>query len=487
MQTSYELSELIKGLIMRSFIVLFLTLNLLPICFAQSETASNNLGSSNTMLYGIIDTDGKVILPIQYESIGEFEGHLAKIKKDGKIGCIDRSYKIIIPTQFDDLGNIESSPIPAKQDNKWGAIDQFGHWVFKPILICDDIGLFSEGIACFSLDGKYGFVNSSGTIVVPPKYFKADDFHEGLAAVKEGRDDDSLWGYINKHGEWALMPKYISAYRFSEGLASVVLPIDAKNPYESQGGIFIINKNGQEILNLSNYTSDTPPVFQKGTIELSHIWECNSSTNYVYVINRKGKVISERIENRVDVYEPSLIGLTDEEKEYAEITKIEDHLNEYQEETAIIESINDNSDAYNGQEKLFGFVNSNGATIVQPQYELAHNFTNGIAWVRKNGLWGCIDKTGHTVIPTQYISPNDEFYGWMCLQTNEGFTFLNRQGERINKTWYSFASNFTIFGNTIVAEVQLHGKSSYINQNGNAIIGWYDSLNGSTIGELQKR
>ena len=33
-------------------------------------------------------------------------------------------------------------------------------------------------------DGKYGYINASGGLVVSPKYLSADDFSEGLAMVR---------------------------------------------------------------------------------------------------------------------------------------------------------------------------------------------------------------------------------------------------------------------------------------------------------------
>ena len=36
----------------------------------------------------------------------------------------------------------------------------------------------------FQKDGKYGYINKTGDMVVPPMYEKADYFYDGLAAIK---------------------------------------------------------------------------------------------------------------------------------------------------------------------------------------------------------------------------------------------------------------------------------------------------------------
>jgi hypothetical protein len=46
----------------------------------------------------------------------------------------------------------------------------------------------------------------------------------------------------------------------------------------------------------------------------------------------------------------------------------------------------------------FTFVNSNGQTIGLPQFQSARNFSNGLAAVKLQDLWGFINETGHLLI-----------------------------------------------------------------------------------------
>ena len=55
---------------------------------------------------------------------------------------------------------------------------------------------FSEGLALIRLNGKYGFIDKSGTEVIPCKYDEAYSFYKGRAEVKlNGKQ-----GYVNKSG-----------------------------------------------------------------------------------------------------------------------------------------------------------------------------------------------------------------------------------------------------------------------------------------------
>ena len=48
----------------------------------------------------------------------------------------------------------------------------------------DDVGVFSEGLAVVKLDGKYGYINSTGDIVIPMQYLEAKPFKFGIAPVR---------------------------------------------------------------------------------------------------------------------------------------------------------------------------------------------------------------------------------------------------------------------------------------------------------------
>ena len=68
--------------------------------------------------------------------------------------------------------------------------------------------------------GKWGYKErKTGEMVIPCKYDKAFDFHNGLAAVKL----NEKWGYIDKTGVIAVPFKYDKANFFLEGLAAVKL------------------------------------------------------------------------------------------------------------------------------------------------------------------------------------------------------------------------------------------------------------------------
>ncbi|MGN0593666.1 MAG: WG repeat-containing protein [Hominimerdicola sp.] len=83
---------------------------------------------------------------------------------------------------------------------------------------CDNADLFIDGLAAFEKDGKWGFVNSEGKVVIQPEYENAKSFSNGLAAVQK----NGSWGFINESGEMMIDPIFSDAKYFtSKGVCFV--------------------------------------------------------------------------------------------------------------------------------------------------------------------------------------------------------------------------------------------------------------------------
>lgn len=84
--------------------------------------------------------------------------------------------------------------------------------------------------------GKWGVVDTTGTLVIPAKYDNVDDFHDGYTAVElKGKK-----AVINVNGKLITEFKYESVGSFSDGLAAVGRGKPVKYTY--------VDKTGKEIL-----------------------------------------------------------------------------------------------------------------------------------------------------------------------------------------------------------------------------------------------
>ena len=83
----------------------------------------------------------------------------------------------------------------------------------------DTIGRFEDGLHPVKLDGKYGYINKKGELVIKNKFDKVSNFNDGLATVCV----NDKYGVINTKGEFVIKPQYDFALEPSQRLLAVAV------------------------------------------------------------------------------------------------------------------------------------------------------------------------------------------------------------------------------------------------------------------------
>ena len=94
--------------------------------------------------------------------------------KNGKWGCIDRAGNVILPFELD------------YEDVFKAVNDENGEGTNREIFSAYDgsANTFCDGMTLVKKNGKYGYADENGKTAVPLKYDFAQNFSEGLAAVR---------------------------------------------------------------------------------------------------------------------------------------------------------------------------------------------------------------------------------------------------------------------------------------------------------------
>jgi hypothetical protein len=136
------------------------------------------------------------------------------------------------------------------RQGRWGYADARGKVVIEPRF--DAAADFDDGLARVGivdeevpeLDGRpnlrWGYIDERGAVVIPLQYASVRRFTGELAAVAVrvgdskqwpvrarigGDRGDLRWGYVDRKGQVAIPPQFLSAGDFAEGLAAVnVIP-----------------------------------------------------------------------------------------------------------------------------------------------------------------------------------------------------------------------------------------------------------------------
>jgi hypothetical protein len=78
-----------------------------------------------------------------------------------------------------------------------------------------------------------------------------------------------------------------------------------------------------------------------------------------------------------------------------------------------------------------GFINREGKLIINPQYDNASNFYDGLALVTTGGKSGYIDKEGKTVINPQFDIGGDFSEGLAAVSTGGKWGYIDKDGKYV--------------------------------------------------------
>ena len=89
----------------------------------------------------------------------------------------------------------------------------------------------------------------------------------------------------------------------------------------------------------------------------------------------------------------------------------------------------------------YGFIDKTGKEVISLKYDFARAFSEGLAAVRLNGRWGFVDKTGGENIPLEYDYVEDFSKGVAIV--NRDYVINKRGSKKIFKTVQMFFAEMT--------------------------------------------
>ena len=153
-------------------------------------------GEKREKRFGYADRSGKLIVDTEYEFAYPFSEGLGCVRKNGKYGFLNRGGEVAIPFEYLDAA-------PFRRDWHISLRKKLMDlWIKTGNLYCDSVSSFHDGLAYFSVDGKYGFLNQQGDVVIEAVYDDVSYFQDGIAQVREKQSDryDRLPGGRNCPG-----------------------------------------------------------------------------------------------------------------------------------------------------------------------------------------------------------------------------------------------------------------------------------------------
>lgn len=171
--------------------------------------------------YAIDKTGKKVFLNKPYKFYEYIDKYFFVRNENRKYGVLDMQGNIIIPFNYDGIGYSEGGFMVYEKSAKgWKYINTKGESLFSGMF--DEARPFSDELAAVKKNDKWGYINTKGEIVIPMQYDRAFDFVNGYAYIQMY---DKGYTVINKQGNQISSFTKYSDFRWvnSEGLYVVQL------------------------------------------------------------------------------------------------------------------------------------------------------------------------------------------------------------------------------------------------------------------------
>ena len=277
--------------------------------------------------YLSIDSSG-TLLPLRIT----VQGHLERERDGEKIGFVDDHGQFKISPTFDDALPFSNGMAAVKTNDKWGFVDMAGHLVIQPkfsnayyfregvgIAQLEDAGdvlidkagkilttefgfvdLVSEGRVPATRDGKSGYLDLQGKVVIPIVYDAGRSFSEGLAAVEK----NNKWGYVDRSGRTVIPFAFDEVGQFGNGLAPA--KVGTRTGFIDGSGDFSFDLPFSYAPGFLTGDQDSDTFVAK--TDVSRFWTDDRRFGYV---NSSGKVIWGPIEGSPDHH--PLLGWSEED------------------------------------------------------------------------------------------------------------------------------------------------------------------------------
>ncbi|MCX6844402.1 MAG: WG repeat-containing protein [candidate division WOR-3 bacterium] len=297
-----------------------------------------------------------------------------------------------------------SDRFPILVDGKYGYLNKAGNVVIKPQF--DSAASFSDGLALVKIEGSYRYISTAGDPAFDRKYEDARSFAEGLGTVFLRDSAGPGWGVIDRAGKVVFKARFGWPVQFSEGLAWL--------------GPTFLDRKGDTVV------SPLLPS-QSGRFSEGLAW-VSVGELYGY-INKAGKVVTEPQFDWVSDFHDGLAFFMNE----------------------------------GTPPDRWGYINKAGKVVIRPQFEKAGDFSEGLAPVRIDGKWGYIDRAGRVVIAPQFAEERGFSEGlaavgfgggplrrldldggeWNGPGEGSGYGYIDKTGKMVIKPQFSRAGDFS--------------------------------------------
>ncbi len=374
-----------------------------------------------------IDKMGKIILEISYQDAFSFSGGKAKVIDGDNYNFINKKGAL--------AGNWEKTEDnyhPIKDNGKYGYIDRNGKLVLDYQF--EQAKDFNNGLAQIGNNRYWAIINKEGKII-SDWYNSIGDYKGKIAIVKKSRK----YGFINKEG--GFLGKWFTDYK---PLGYGMYRVEISDKYS------VVNADGKIVIDWCEEILD----FYNGLIKVK------KNNEYAY-LNTEGEVILGWYEEIGEVKNNTVL-LKNRDK-YAYHFFIDTRKTQWFDSLATY----NNGFALAVKDNKYYFINKEGFATFD-SYSYAESFRNGFAPVEKDNQVTYINTDGEKLL--HWNNKIEYFHdappqGLVVVRIGSKYGYKTLNGKSIIDAKYDYAENFR----DGIALVKSNPKSKLLNLDGNVV------------------
>ena len=398
-----------------------------------------------TYAYGVVDNDGTVYIPVEYDQIEfekegrEYKDNIYKCKKKEKWGLVSSTNGILLPCEYSSL---EGNGIwRTCKSGKYGYVQLNGTSSITTLIPCiyESLGKYSaDSYIRATLKGKKGMIDSQNKIIIPFKYSKVGNpCHTSNGYSIIWVEKDGKLGIYNDDGK-ELQPCDIDkAYILTEYNSIELSYTDCP----STDYIYIVRNGLTGLISGSTFETIIPCMYEylspiktsKAFYKANGKWgiiDANNKTIQLAIYDNveiDGSTLSEQkmpsmaFQSNMYVRNNGKVGMLKANGEDFIPVKY-DSLGMYS-DNMLVAKVGDK----------YGFLNEEGKESVPFVYSQAHNYSEGLAAVvNENGKYLFIDKSGNVTIKPKEYDRVDNFQNGTCkVYRKDKVWEIDREGKKV--------------------------------------------------------
>lgn len=302
---------------------------------------------------------------------------------------------------------------------------------------------------------RFGYIDGRGRVAIAPAFDGAGPFSEGLARVRVG----DRWGFIRPDGSFAVEPAFIDAADFSAGRARVVL-VGAGQDLASR------QARREDRLFQTFIDPAGQPIIEPELIDARDFAAVGEQ--------RLAPVLGARVQRLLPLGMELLAFLAPilQARQAWAVIDASGRVLFTHAPAARMLGFSEGKAAFLQRPGWFrargrwGYVDATGAVTIQPRFDGASSFSEGMAAVTIGERVGFIDPAGRVVIEPRFQQAGPFSEGRARVLVDGRWGYIDRAGSLVIEPRYEVASDFSE-GRAAVA---LDGQYGFIARDGSTAI-----------------